>query len=115
MLSAMEEFRNLDRDIENNSKRWRKFVEAEVFKAFLFNCDKFFPDSGEGEVPTGMEEEGCSTEALHDEVSCCLKYNIFGIFIFRGLRPDRMTYAMHGFVEVQNLLCILYNHCIFAQ
>ena len=30
MLSAMEEFRNLDRDIENNSKRWRKFVEAEV-------------------------------------------------------------------------------------
>ena len=31
MLSAMEEFRNLDRDIENNSKRWRKFVEAEVF------------------------------------------------------------------------------------
>ena len=29
-LSGMEEFRNLDRDIENNSKRWRKFVEAEV-------------------------------------------------------------------------------------
>ena len=29
-LSAMDEFRNLDRDIENNSKRWRKFVEAEA-------------------------------------------------------------------------------------
>ena len=27
-LSQMEEFRGLDRDIENNSKRWRKFVEA---------------------------------------------------------------------------------------
>ena len=40
MLSAMEEFRNLDRDIENNSKRWRKFVEAEVFKVLLFNCDE---------------------------------------------------------------------------
>ena len=29
-LSGMDEFRNLDRDIENNSKRWRKFVEAEA-------------------------------------------------------------------------------------
>ena len=35
MLSAMEEFRNLDRDIENNSKRWRKFVEAEVLGRYL--------------------------------------------------------------------------------
>ena len=23
----------------------------------------------------------------------------YGIYMFRGLRPDRMTYAMHGFVE----------------
>jgi hypothetical protein len=29
-LAGMDEFRNLDRDIENNSKRWRKFVEAEA-------------------------------------------------------------------------------------
>ena len=29
-LSGMEDFRNLDRDIENNAKRWRKFVEAEA-------------------------------------------------------------------------------------
>ena len=29
-LSGMDEFRNLDRDIENNQKRWRKFVEAEA-------------------------------------------------------------------------------------
>ena len=35
MLFAMEEFRNLDRDIENNSKRWRKFVEAEVLGRYL--------------------------------------------------------------------------------
>ena len=26
ILSTMDEFRNLDRDIENNSKRWRKFI-----------------------------------------------------------------------------------------
>ena len=78
MLSAMEEFRNLDRDIENNSKRWRKFVEAEVIKALLSNCvkPKCFPDPGEGEVPTGVEEERCSSEALHDEVSHVLECNI---------------------------------------
>ena len=29
-LSSMDEFRNLDRDIENNSKRWRKFIEGEA-------------------------------------------------------------------------------------
>ena len=27
------------------------------------------PDSREGEVSTGVEEEGCVAEALHDEVS----------------------------------------------
>ena len=26
----MEDFRNLDRDIESNSKRWRKFIEGEA-------------------------------------------------------------------------------------
>ena len=30
VLSAMEDFRNLDRDIESNSKRWRKFIEGEA-------------------------------------------------------------------------------------
>ena len=29
-LSAMDEYRNLDRDIENNQKRWRKFVESDA-------------------------------------------------------------------------------------
>ena len=29
-LSAMDEYRNLDRDIESNQKRWRKFVEADA-------------------------------------------------------------------------------------
>ena len=29
-LAAMDEYRNLDRDIENNQKRWRKFVEADA-------------------------------------------------------------------------------------
>lgn len=30
ILSTMDEFRNLDRDIETNAKRWKKFVEAEA-------------------------------------------------------------------------------------
>ena len=79
----MEEFRNLDRDIENNSKRWRKFVEAEVSKALLLNCAKqsFSPDPGEGEVPTGVEEEGCSSEAVHDEVCPYYPYTMFHLYL----------------------------------
>ena len=30
MPSLNPPFRNLDRDIESNAKRWRKFVEAEA-------------------------------------------------------------------------------------
>jgi len=29
-LSSMEEFHNLDRDIEGSAKRWKKFVESEA-------------------------------------------------------------------------------------
>lgn len=29
-LSGMENFRNLDRDIDGAAKRWRKFVESET-------------------------------------------------------------------------------------
>ena len=32
ILSTMDEFRNLDRDIENNSKRWRKFIGNSNFQ-----------------------------------------------------------------------------------
>jgi dynein heavy chain len=42
-LSAMDEFRNLDRDIENNSKRWRKFVEAEAPEKEKFPQVSFLP------------------------------------------------------------------------
>jgi dynein heavy chain len=68
-LSAMEEFRNLDRDIENNSKRWRKFVEAEAPEK-----EKF-------------PQEWKKKDALQR------------LCMMRALRPDRMTYAVQGFVE----------------
>ena len=68
-LSTMEEFRNLDRDIENNSKRWRKFVETEAPEK-----EKF-------------PQEWKKKDALQR------------LCMMRALRPDRMTYAVVGFVE----------------
>jgi hypothetical protein len=44
-LAGMDEFRNLDRDIENNSKRWRKFVEAEAPEKEKFPQVTSFPVS----------------------------------------------------------------------
>ena len=73
MLSAMEEFRNLDRDIENNSKRWRKFVEAEVFKVLLFNCDEqSFPKVPEKEK---FPQEWKKKDAL--QKLCMMRYPIY--------------------------------------
>ena len=69
VLSSMEEFRNLDRDIENNSKRWRKFVEAEAPEK-----EKF-------------PQEWKKKDALQR------------LCMMRCLRPDRMIYAVQGFVE----------------
>ena len=68
-LSGMEEFRNLDRDIENNAKRWRKFVEAEAPEK-----EKF-------------PQEWKKKDALQR------------LCMMRALRPDRMIYAVQEFVE----------------
>ena len=68
-LSTMDEFRNLDRDIENNSKRWRKFVESEAPEK-----EKF-------------PQEWKKKDALQR------------LCMMRALRPDRMTYAVVAFVE----------------
>ena len=67
-LSGMEEFRNLDRDIENNAKRWRKFVEAEAPEK-----EKF-------------PQEWKKKDALQR------------LCMMRALRPDRMIYAVQEFV-----------------
>ena len=61
--------RNLDRDIENNQKRWRKFVEAEAPEK-----EKF-------------PQEWKKKDALQR------------LCMMRALRPDRMTYAVISFVE----------------
>ncbi|XP_005875475.1 PREDICTED: dynein heavy chain 9, axonemal [Myotis brandtii] len=63
-LSAMEEFCNLDRDIEGSAKSWKKFVESECPEK-----EKF-------------PQEWKSKTALQR------------LCMMRAMRPDRMTYAM---------------------
>lgn len=61
--------RNLDRDIETSSKRWKKFVECECPER------EKFPQEWKNKI---------SLQRL-----CML----------RALRPDRMTYAISVFIE----------------
>ncbi|XP_068770010.1 dynein axonemal heavy chain 9 [Struthio camelus] len=68
-LSSMEEFRNLDRDIEGSAKRWKKFVESEC-----------------------PEKEKFPQEWKN-------KSSLQRLCIMRAIRPDRMTYAVRDFVE----------------
>ena len=68
-LSAMEEFRNLDRDIEGSAKRWKKFVESE-----------------------GPEKEKFPQEWKN-------KSPLQKLCMMRALRPDRMVYAVKIFVD----------------
>ncbi|KAM6469113.1 dynein axonemal heavy chain 9 [Liasis olivaceus] len=68
-LSSMEQFRNLDRDIEGSAKRWKKFVESECPEKERF------------------PQEWKNKSALQQ------------LCMMRALRPDRMTYAVRDFVE----------------
>ncbi|XP_071429942.1 dynein axonemal heavy chain 17 isoform X2 [Pithys albifrons albifrons] len=68
-LSEMDEFRNLDSDIESSAKRWKRFVEMEA---------------PEKEV---LPMDWKNKSALQK------------LCVLRCLRPDRMTYAIRKFVE----------------
>ncbi|KAJ8246378.1 hypothetical protein GJAV_G00267070 [Gymnothorax javanicus] len=68
-LCAMDEFRNLDRDIEGSAKRWKKFVESEC-----------------------PEKEKFPQEWKN-------KTSLQRLCMMRAMRPDRMTYAVRDFVE----------------
>lgn len=63
-LSGMDEFKNLDKDIEGSSKRWHKFVESEC-----------------------PEREKFPQEWKN-------KSSLQKLCMMRALRPDRMTYAI---------------------
>ncbi|KAJ8413761.1 hypothetical protein AAFF_G00082680 [Aldrovandia affinis] len=68
-LCGMDEFRNLDRDIEGSAKRWKKFVESEC-----------------------PEKEKFPQEWKN-------KTSLQRLCMMRAMRPDRMTYAVRDFVE----------------
>ncbi|XP_014742318.1 PREDICTED: dynein heavy chain 9, axonemal [Sturnus vulgaris] len=68
-LSCMEEFRNLDRDIEGSAKRWKKFVESECPEKERF------------------PQDWKNKSALQR------------LCILRALRPDRVPCAVRDFVE----------------
>ncbi|KAL3316100.1 Dynein heavy chain 9, axonemal [Cichlidogyrus casuarinus] len=68
-LSNMDEFKNLDRDIEGSAKRWKKFVEGEAPEK------EKFPQ--EWKSKTSLQK----------------------LCMMRALRPDRMVYAINDFVE----------------
>uniref|UniRef100_A0A669CGX6 Dynein axonemal heavy chain 17 n=1 Tax=Oreochromis niloticus TaxID=8128 RepID=A0A669CGX6_ORENI len=68
-LCSMDEFRNLDRDIEGSAKRWKKFVESE--------CPEKEKFPQEWKSKTSLQR----------------------LCMMRALRPDRMTYAVRDFVE----------------
>ncbi|XP_057571174.1 dynein axonemal heavy chain 17 [Hippopotamus amphibius kiboko] len=68
-LSEMDEFKNLDSDIEGSAKRWKKLVESEAPEKEIF------------------PKEWKNKSALQK------------LCIVRCMRPDRMTYAIKNFVE----------------
>uniref|UniRef100_A0A8C5P182 Dynein, axonemal, heavy chain 9 n=1 Tax=Jaculus jaculus TaxID=51337 RepID=A0A8C5P182_JACJA len=68
-LSSLEQFCNLDRDIEGSSKSWKKFVESE--------CPEKEKFPQEWKNKTALQR----------------------LCMMRAMRPDRMTYAMRDFVE----------------
>ncbi|KAF0872636.1 DYH9 protein, partial [Crocuta crocuta] len=68
-LSSMEEFYNLDRDIEGSAKSWKKFVESE--------CPEKEKFPQEWKNKTALQR----------------------LCMMRAMRPDRMTYAIRDFVE----------------
>ncbi|XP_007535628.1 dynein axonemal heavy chain 17 [Erinaceus europaeus] len=68
-LAEMDEFKNLDNDIEGSAKRWKKLVESEAPEKEIF------------------PKEWKNKTALQK------------LCMVRCMRPDRMTYAVRNFVE----------------
>lgn len=67
-LALIEDFRGLDKDFEVSAKRWKQFIESETPELATM--------PGEWKAKTGLQK----------------------LCIMRALRPDRMTYALRGFI-----------------
>ena len=68
-LAALEAFRNLDKDIEKQPKMWQKLIEAEAPEKEKFPGDWRKKDA------------------------------LQKLCMMRAIRPDRMIYAIQGFIE----------------
>ncbi|PNF44063.1 hypothetical protein B7P43_G16227 [Cryptotermes secundus] len=68
-LSAKDEFRNLDRDIEMSPKRWKKLIKSDCPER------EKFPQEWKNKTPLQR------------------------LCMMRALRPDRMNYAIAAFIE----------------
>lgn len=68
-LANLDEFKGLDKDLEGSAKRWKKFVESE--------CPEKEKFPGEWKNKSALQR----------------------LCMMRALRPDRMTYAVTGFIE----------------
>ena len=68
-LALMEEFRNLDRDIENNAKRYQKLIMKCLHVNLTNKVEEVCRDrrTRKGEVRRRLEEEGRSATVVHDE------------------------------------------------
>ena len=68
-LALMEEFRNLDRDIENNAKRYQKLIMKCLHVNLTNKVEEVCRDrrTRKGEVRRRLEEEGRSATIVHDE------------------------------------------------
>ncbi|XP_069786102.1 dynein axonemal heavy chain 17-like isoform X3 [Narcine bancroftii] len=69
VLAEMEQFKNLDSDIEGSANRWKKIVESEA------------PEKEK--LPQEWKNKGAMEK----------------LCMMRCMRPDRMTYAVSGYVE----------------
>lgn len=68
-LAQMDDFRNLDKDLEGSAKRWKKLIESE--------CPEKEKLPGEWKNKTALQR----------------------LCMMRAFRPDRMTYAVTAFIE----------------
>ena len=68
-LALMEEFRNLDRDIENNAKRYQKLIMKCLHENLTNKVEEVCRDrcTRKGEVRRRLEKEGRSATVVHDE------------------------------------------------
>ena len=85
-LALMEEFRNLDRDIENNAKRYQKLIMKCLHVNLTNKVEEVCRDrcTRKGEVRRRLEEEGRSATVVHDEGAEAGQNDLRSARVYRG-------------------------------